>query len=62
MNSQRIKNYLENILPSKIVQHNPDMNNHSVVNCVATVSTSMDGFLSSIFQLKLEIEDKTSKE
>jgi hypothetical protein len=59
--SNTIKNYLENVLPPKIIANNDELKNYEVVKCTSTASNSLDGFLSSIFQLCIEVEDKTSK-
>lgn len=58
---EKVKNYLEVILPAKIIKNNVELNNCNIVKCISSASSSLDGFLSSIFQLQLEVEDKTSK-
>jgi hypothetical protein len=59
--SNKIKNYLEVVLPQKIIACNDELQNCEIIKCISTASNSMDGFLSSIFQLCVEVEDKTSK-
>jgi hypothetical protein len=58
--SNKVQFYLENVLPTKIISANDDMRNFEMIECKSTASNSMDGFLSSIFQLNLHIKDKTT--
>lgn len=54
-------NYLENILPLKIIDNNDDLKDFAVIKCTATSGKSFDGFLSSIFLICLELEDKNTQ-
>lgn len=59
--SNNVANYLEVILPPKIIANNDELKNCKVIKCTSTASNSLDGFLSSIFQLSLEVEDKITE-
>lgn len=63
MNSEpdEIISYLENVLPQKIIDSNEDLKNCELIKCTATSAKSFDGFLSSLYQIVLRVEDKTSK-
>lgn len=55
-----VNDYLETILPVRIIENNDEFKNCSIVKCTATNSKSLDGFLSTIFQVRLVLKDKLS--
>lgn len=59
--SNNVLRYLENILPAKIIANNEELRNCNVVECKAKSGKSLDGFLSFIFQITLDLEDVTTK-
>jgi hypothetical protein len=59
--SVKVINYLENILPEKIIAKNDEFRNCQVIDCKAVANNQSDGFLSLIFKVTLTLQDKTSK-
>lgn len=57
----KVINYMENILPLRIVENNADLKDCKIIKCKATSSKSLDGFLSMIFQVDLLLYDKKSE-
>ncbi|CRL05479.1 CLUMA_CG018243, isoform A [Clunio marinus] len=55
--SEKVTNFLQNILPSKIIDNNEEFKGWNVVSCTASLIKSFDGFLSSIFEVSLILED-----
>lgn len=56
-----VKNYLETVLPLRIIENNDEFKHFKVIKCSATNSDSLNGFLSTIFQLRLVIADKNEQ-
>lgn len=50
-------NFLENILPKLIVDENIDLRGSKVLKCVANSSKSLDGFMSAMYQVELDLEN-----
>lgn len=58
---QKQLNFVQNVLPKLILKRNDDLKNHQIVSSSAECSTTLDGFMSAIFQLKLVLESETGK-
>jgi hypothetical protein len=50
-------NFIENVLPKLIIEQNDDLRNYSIVKCTANDSTKLDGFMSLVFKVDLELKD-----
>lgn len=50
-------NFLENILPKLIINKNEDLQGSEVLKCVANSSKSLDGFMSSMYQVQLDLKN-----
>lgn len=59
--SEDVTRYLETVLPQRVIQNNEEFASCHVIECVATSSKSLDGFLSTIYQIRLVLQDKASE-
>lgn len=56
--TEKFDNYLKNILPQKILENNhEEFKNFQVSNCVVNQMESLDGFLSIIYKIDLELKN-----
>lgn len=53
---QRQLKFIENVLPKLILERNDDLKNHKIVSSSAECSTTLDGFMAAIYQLRLVLE------
>lgn len=60
--SEKINNFLKVVLPERVLQNNDEFRNYEVSNCVANRIETFDGFLSTLYNIELELKEKTTNE
>lgn len=53
-----IMEFIQNVLPSMILERNEDLRSKSIVKCTAEASLQLDGFMSAIFSVELVLKDE----
>lgn len=59
--NQKKVNFIENVLPKLILERNEDLKGHKVVKCTAEACTTLDGFMSAIYQVQLVLQDESGR-
>ena len=54
-------NFIKNILPKLILERNEDLRSHSVVKSSAEAYTTLDGFMSAIYNAELTLRDESGR-
>lgn len=59
--NQKKVNFIENVLPKLILERNEDLKGHKVAKCTAEACTTLDGFMSAIYQVQLVLQDESGR-
>lgn len=59
--NQKTVNFIENVLPKLILERNEELKDHKVVKCTAEACTTLDGFMSAIYQVQLVLKNESGR-
>lgn len=59
--NQKKVDFIENVLSKLILECNEELKNQKVVKCTAEACTTLDGFMSAIYQVQLVLQDESGR-